>query len=177
MTTARPTRSGPAAATDATARETDAPAVSIAAPAGAPVRVADLMHPDPVVIEANAGLAEAARRMDAHRVHGLPVIDGAGHLVGVLSHTDLLRARSTEYLWTNWPGLAVRHLMTAPAVTVTRATSLAAAAVLMEQRRIHRLVVVAEDDPRRPVGILSTTDLIHAMVSGPDAHGEDRTDG
>jgi CBS domain-containing protein len=129
--------------------------------------VADLMHPDPVVIGANASVAEAARRMDEHHIHGLPVVDATGYLVGVLSQTDLLRARSTEYLWANWPGLAVRHLMTAPAVTVTRSTPIADAAVTMERRRIHRLVVVADDDPRRPIGILSTTDLIHAIAALP----------
>lgn len=138
--------------------------------------VADLMHPDPVVIRANAGLAEAARMLDEHHIHGLPVVDAAGHLVGVLSQTDLLRARSTEYLWANWPGLAVRHLMTSPAVTITRSATIAAAAVLMEQRRIHRLVVVADDDARRPIGILSTTDLIHAIAALP-AEGATPTEG
>jgi CBS domain-containing protein len=132
-----------------------------------PSIVADLMHLDPVVIGANASVAEAARRMDEHHIHGLPVVDAAGYLVGVLSQTDLLRARSTEYLWANWPGLAVRHLMTSPAVTVTRSTPVADAAVTMERRRIHRLVVVADDDQRRPIGILSTTDLIHAIAALP----------
>ena len=66
--------------------------------------------------------------MDHHRVSGLPVVDSAGTLVGVVSQTDLVRARATEYLWANWPGLAVRHLMTAPPITVTRSTPLSVAA-------------------------------------------------
>jgi CBS domain-containing protein len=84
----------------------------------------------------------------------------------VLSQTDLLRARSTEYLWTNWPGLAVRHLMTSPAITVTRSTPLPLAARTMERRHIHRLVVVADDDETVPIGILSVTDVIHAIAMG-----------
>lgn len=160
MTTPRTTPAEDATTADRTAAST-------------PATVADLMHGDPVRIEANAGLVDAARLMDEHRVHGLPVVDATGHLVGVVSQTDLLRARSTEYLWSNWPGLAVRHLMTSPAVTVTAGTSLAAAAVLMEQRRIHRLVVVADDDPRLPIGILSTSDLIHGMVGAADARAAD----
>jgi CBS domain-containing protein len=129
--------------------------------------VAEHMAVDPIVVRADASLTEAVELMDVHHVHGLPVVDDAGVLVGVLSQTDLNRARSTEYLWANWPGLAVRHLMTAPAVTVTRSTPIADAAVTMERRRIHRLVVVADDDPRRPIGILSTTDLIHAIAALP----------
>ncbi|MEX1173416.1 MAG: CBS domain-containing protein [Chloroflexota bacterium] len=81
-------------------------------------------------------------------------------LVGVLSQTDLIRARSTEYLWINWAGLAVRHLMTSPAVTVTRSTPVPIAARKMERHRIHRFVVVADEDESLPIGVLSTTDLI-----------------
>jgi len=119
---------------------------------------------DLIVVRANAPLEQAAELMDHHRVSGLPVVDSAGTLVGVVSQTDLVRARSTEYLWVNWPGLAVRHLMTAPPITVTRSTPLSVAAARMERNHIHRLVVVADDDETIPIGILSTTDLVHDMA-------------
>lgn len=131
-----------------------------------PACVGDLMAVEPVVIHANASLDDAASLLDLHGISGLPVVDRSGSLVGVLSQTDLLRARSTEYLWANWPGLAVRHLMTSPAVTVTRSTPLALAARTMERRHIHRLVVVADDDETLPIGVLSVTDLIHAIAIG-----------
>jgi CBS domain-containing protein len=88
--------------------------------------------------------------------HKVPTV---GDRTGVLSQTDLARARSTEYLWANWPGLAVRHLMTSPAVTVRRSTPLPIAARQMERRHIHRLVVVADHDETFPMGILSMTDV------------------
>ena len=37
--------------------------------------VGELMHRDPVVVAADAPLSEAARLLDEHRVHGLPVVD------------------------------------------------------------------------------------------------------
>jgi CBS domain-containing protein len=126
--------------------------------------VADYMAVEPVVIRADATLTEAAALMDRHRIHGVPVVDYAGTLVGVLSQTDLNRARSTEYLWANWPGLAVRHLMTSPAVTIHRWTPLVIAARKMERQHIHRLVVVDDGDERLPIGVLSMTDLIHALA-------------
>ena len=126
--------------------------------------VADHMAADPILVPADASLSEAVELMDSHRIHGLPVVDESGTLVGVLSQTDLNRARSTEYLWANWPGLAVRHLMTSPAVTVHRSTPLIAAARKMEELGIHRLVVVEDGDETNPVGILSMTDLIHALA-------------
>jgi CBS domain-containing protein len=132
--------------------------------AGRNALVADYMAVDPIVVRADATLTDAAELMDREHVHGLPVVDHAGSLVGVLSQTDLNRARSTEYLWANWPGLAVRHLMTTPAITVHRSTPLVIAARKMERHRIHRLVVVDDGDETVPIGLLSMTDLIHALA-------------
>ena len=134
--------------------------------------VADLMAGDPVLVRGDASLSEAAALMDRHHVHGLPVVDADGALLGVLSQTDLNRARSTEYLWANWPGLAVRHLMTSPAITVHRSTPLLVAARRMEEHHIHRLVVVEDGDELSPIGVLSMTDLIHALASETDSAPE-----
>ena len=142
--------------------------------------VAEHMAAEPIIVRADASLTEAVALMDAHHVHGLPVVDEAGVLVGVVSQTDLNRARSTEYLWANWPGLAVRHLMTSPAIIVHRSTPLLAAARKMEELGIHRLVVVEDGDETNPVGVVSMTDLIHALADETHAHagsgvGEPRT--
>ncbi len=136
-------------------------------PLNAPRLVGDLMTAEPVVVPADALLAEAARLLDQHRINGLPVVDGAGALVGVLSQTDLLRARATEYLWANWPGLRVKHLMTSPAITIGRDQPVATAARKMERHHVHRLVVVADDDETRPIGVLSASDLVRAMSALP----------
>jgi CBS domain-containing protein len=135
--------------------------------------VADRMASNPIVIRADASLTDAAALMDEHHVHGVPVVDHNGILVGVLSQTDLIRARSTEYLWSNWPGLAVRHLMTSPAMTVHRSTPLIVAARKMEEHQIHRLVVVEDGDDTSPIGVLSMTDLIHALAEETTTHHPD----
>ena len=57
----------------------------------------------------------------------------------------------------------LRHLMTAPAVTVHVETPIRRAADLMVDRHIHRLVVV--DDQDRPVGILSSLDLLKTLAT------------
>jgi CBS domain-containing protein len=134
--------------------------------------VADHMAPHPILIRADASLTDAAELMDRQHVHGLPVVDSGGALVGVLSQTDLNRARSTEYLWVNWPGLAVRHLMTSPAITIHRSTPMIVAARKMEQHQIHRLVVVEDGDETTPIGVLSMTDLIHALASETSPQGD-----
>jgi CBS domain-containing protein len=124
--------------------------------------VGELMTGDPIVATVDTPLADAAAIMDFYRISGLPVIDLDGCLVGVVSQTDLLHARTTEPLWNAWPGLAVRHLMTRPPVTVTPDVSVEDAARLMEAHRIHRLVVTAADG-ETPIGVLSVSDLVRAM--------------
>ena len=120
-----------------------------------PTTVGDLMAREPIVVRANASLDEVAELLDRHPISGVPVVDGGGSLVGVVSQTDLVRARSTQYLWANWPGLSVRHLMTSPAVTVHRSTPLAIAAARMERQHIHRLVRNAAHRLLDPFRILS----------------------
>ena len=128
-----------------------------------PRTVGDLMTDDPVVASADLPLADAAELMEFYRVSGLPVVDRDGSLVGVVSQTDLLHARTTEALWHAWPGLAVRHVMTRPAITVTSDVGLDEAARMMEERRIHRLVVTSADG-ETPIGVLSVSDLVRLMA-------------
>lgn len=130
----------------------------------APATVGELMAIEPIVLHANQSLDEAADVLDRCGISGAPVVDGSGSLVGVISQTDLVRARSSEYLWANWAGLSVRHLMTTPAITVQLSTPVALAAARMERHRVHRLVVVSDADPTLPIGLLSSTDLVHAIA-------------
>ena len=128
-----------------------------------PRSVGEAMTRGLVTIHENAQPYEAAQLMDAHRVHGLPVVDEQRNVVGIISQTDLLRVRSIEHLWSGLTGLAVRHLMTTPAITVSIDATLDDAAKLMKGHRIHRLVVLGPDGVT-PVGILSVTDLVHVMA-------------
>jgi CBS domain-containing protein len=82
--------------------------------------------------------------------------------VGVLSQTDLVRARANQHLVSNWPGLAVGQIMTKPALTIAATASLEEAAKEMEERRVHRLVVT--DAAATPIGIISTSDLVRSWL-------------
>jgi CBS domain-containing protein len=128
------------------------------------ITVGDLMAEEPIVVRADAPLSEAAHLIDEYDISGLPVIAEAGDLLGVISETDLVRARATEWLWANWTGLHVRHLMSSPALTIHASAPVAAAAIQMERDHVHRLVVVSDDDPIMPIGVISTSDLVRAVA-------------
>ena len=50
-----------------------------------------IMTPDPVTIEAGATIADAARIMLEHKIGGIPVVNEAGGLVGIITETDICR--------------------------------------------------------------------------------------
>jgi CBS domain-containing protein len=54
-------------------------------------RVEDMMTPDPVTVEADASIQEAARLIAEHRHNRLPVVEH-GRLVGVVTRLDVLEA-------------------------------------------------------------------------------------
>lgn len=133
------------------------------------LRVGNLMTVDPVVIGPDATVHEAELMLKSYRISGLPVTaDGA--VVGVISQTDLLNARSSELIGANWERVKVRHLMSRPAVTVHLGTTITRAARLMLAQHIHRLVVV--DEEGAPVGVLTSTDLLRALL--PEEDGDER---
>jgi CBS domain-containing protein len=85
---------------------------------------------------------------------------GGGHIAvcvqpyGIVSDWQQL----TEHL----PTSVVRHYMTADVVTVGGATPLPELARTMINAHIHRLVVV--DGQRRPMGMVSSTDVLAALA-------------
>jgi CBS domain-containing protein len=125
--------------------------------------VEDIMSPDPITVRVDRPLQEAARLLEENEISGVPVVDEGGILVGVLSESDLVRARASEQLWSRWPSLTVRHLMHAPVLTADRSMTIVEAAVLMEKAHVHRLVVVSEDQ-QTPIGIVAMADLVRSMV-------------
>jgi len=131
----------------------------------AELRVGNLMTIDPIVIEPEEMAAEAERLLKTYRVSGLPVVAG-GEVVGVISQSDLMTAHSSEMIGANWDRLRVRHLMSAPAVTVHAEATIADASHLMLSRHIHRLVVV--DDDGAPVGVVTPLDLLRSILADPD---------
>jgi CBS domain-containing protein len=128
------------------------------------LRVGDVMSFNPVVIGPDEPVAQAEHLIKTYRVSGLPVVAN-GVAIGVVSQTDLGVARSSELISANLPRLLVRHLMSAPAVTVHIGTSTEHAARLMVTRHIHRLVVI--DDEDRPIGVVSSLDLLRTIIDDP----------
>jgi CBS domain-containing protein len=126
--------------------------------------VADLMTIDPIVIEVDAPIETAEELVGSHGISGLPVVDAQGHLVGVISQSDLLAlaGRLGALVRGRASGLRVGELMSSPVITVPLGASVVEAARRMRDERIHRVVVVDEDG--RPIGVLAASDFVSLVA-------------
>ena len=122
--------------------------------------VGDWMHRGVITCKPETPVAEVAATMDAKDISALVVTDESGDALGVISRTDLVNARFVQPYMKHWRGLNAEHLMSKPVISVSAGTTIDEAVQLLNEKRIHRLVVVEKSDRHmRPVGILSVTDL------------------
>ena len=144
-------------------------------------RVSELMNPDVVCLAPEMTVAEAQKLLAARGVSGAPVVDGHGQAIGVISQSDLVRHQARrvtagqsgrfysdmeEYqdiaeLPVDLSQTPIRELMSAHVFSVTRDTGVAAAASIMRDRHIHRLLVTERG---RLVGVVSSLDLLMVVV-------------
>jgi len=153
------------------------------------MRARDLMQPDIISVTPETPLLEVHRLFTEEEINGAPVVDEDGTLVGVISSMDLLRAVLDEYEtgaagtsstyfreqlpysgpdWLRVPedfqdrmkDLTAERVMVREVVKVAPSASLAEVAQIMRTQRIHRVLVVDEDEL---VGILTTFDLIRVL--------------
>jgi len=150
------------------------------------MNAADVMTRNILSVAPDSTIDEAVRTMLDNRISGLPVIDEAGRLVGILTEGDLLRRGETaterhrprwleilmgpgrlaeEYVRTHSRRIA--EVMTRDPVSVAPDTPLKEIVGLMERHRIKRVPVLDGD---APVGILSRADLLRGIAGALEAY-------
>ena len=106
---------------------------------------------DPVTLGPEATLAEARRKMKEFSISGVPVVDEAGLLVGILTNRDLIF--EDDY------SRPVREAMTRDSlVTAPAGTSLAEAEQILRRNKIEKLPVV--DGDGRLTGLITVKDIV-----------------
>jgi CBS domain-containing protein len=129
--------------------------------------VAELMERNVKMVRSDASLAEAVVALAEAHISGMPVVDGSGMVIGVVSTTDLLTAEAEmndEFARKSlWENTAVQDIMTPRPFTIAPDEDVLEAARQMLYADVHRLFV-AEGD--RIIGIISTTDIVRAAATG-----------
>jgi CBS-domain-containing membrane protein len=156
------------------------------------MKVGDIMTQPAITVEPQTTIAEAAQLMLQRRISGIPVVDAAGAVVGIVTEGDLLRRAETgtERRHARWlellisPGRLAREyagahahrvgeVMSREVISVTSEDPLMAAVQLMERWHVKRLPVI---DRGRLVGIMSRADLVRALVEKLTRPAEETAD-
>ena len=107
------------------------------------------------------GVAEHSERVDRVRcrehIHGCPVLDASGTLVGVVTQQDVFLGGATRGPEGEGSPATVGELMTSPAVVVSEETEIGSLCQMMLRLRIHRIPIV---DGGKVTGIISSLDII-----------------
>lgn len=131
------------------------------------MRVAELMHTNVVTISPDSSIGELVQSLADARVSGLPVVDSPGRVIGVVSATDVLQTASeksdTPARSTMFEHTTVRDIMSPNAQVIGPAADAREAAQRMLYTEVRRLFV---EDQGRLVGVISQTDIAHAVGSG-----------
>jgi CBS-domain-containing membrane protein len=144
-----------------------------------PHTVSDVMTHTAVAVGRDARFKDIVNLMDQWKVSALPVLEGEGRVIGVISEADLLpkeefRDSDPDRLTqlhrlpdlAKAGGLTAEELMSTPAVTVHAGATLAEAARIMAQRKVKRLPVVNEQDMLE--GVVSRGDLLKVFLRSDD---------
>jgi signal-transduction protein with cAMP-binding, CBS, and nucleotidyltransferase domain len=102
---------------------------------------------------------EALRRSQEQGKGAYPVLDEQGRMVGICTRTDFYNA--VQQL--RPPQTPLAEIMHQPVLTVRAGEPLTAALLLFVRAPIKRVVVVADDAPQKPVGMLTPFDVLQVL--------------
>lgn len=135
--------------------------------------VSDVMARDPITVTPEAHFKDIERSLAEHHVSMLPVVDGEGRAVGVVSETDLVLKTEAAIATASGLGLRARHqlakaaattargLMSSPPVCIEPGARLARAARLMREHAVNQLLVVSKG---RLLGVVTRGDLLKSYL-------------
>ncbi|MFD5619742.1 CBS domain-containing protein [Streptomyces yangpuensis] len=146
--------------------------------------VSDVMTHTAVAIGREASYKEIVELMDQWRVSAVPVLEGEGRVVGVVSEADLLPKEEFRRDDPVLPdqleeaskagGVLAEELMSSPAVTVHPDATLAEAARIMARKHVKRLPVV--NGVGMLEGVVSRSDLLKVFLRPDEEIGEEIRD-
>jgi CBS domain-containing protein len=145
------------------------------------LKVLELMKSHVIKTTPDALIQEAVDMMDLYQISGLPVVDSADRIVGIVTEYDIIHALLPQFSQAqaepvesdrrqNFSALVkkVKHktvseVMTSPVFSIDENADVLEAVKIMLSHRIKRLPVTSEG---RLVGVISRIDICQAMLEG-----------
>jgi CBS domain-containing protein len=111
------------------------------------IPVREVMSRNVITFSEDTPVEEIALTLSAKHITGAPVLGGEGHVVGIVSETDVFSKK----------GKTARDIMSHHVISVTEETGIDEAARLMIGERIRRVPVIRGG---KMVGLLSRSDVL-----------------
>src|SRR5579883_3353147 len=124
------------------------------------MRAREMMSTPVVTVRPETPLKAVAEAMAAHRVSGVPVVDGDGRLVGIVAESDFLAKMEDGPGRVPAPRTA-RDLMTTPVITAGPDATVRELARLMAAHDVNRIPIVEDG---RVVGIVTRADILRTLA-------------
>ncbi|MEW6066318.1 membrane protein [Desulforamulus profundi] len=143
----------------------------------------DIMKTEVITVSEDTTIEEIARILTDHKISGVPVANGEGKLVGIVTEGDLLRKEANPRIpkyfgilgamiyfegvdqykedFIKLAALKASEIMTSNVITVSEDTEVRAIATLMVKHNIKRIPVVENG---KVIGIVSRADIVKTLV-------------
>ncbi len=128
------------------------------------VQVGEVMNTHPVTVSVDEPLVDLYRKFQETNLLGFPVVDSEGALAGIVTLQDLERVLARDPA--NLRSLRVKDVAVANPVTVYSDDPIWTAIQKMAPRDLARLPVVAREDDKRLLGLISRSDIVRAYDVG-----------
>ncbi|MBI5050169.1 MAG: CBS domain-containing protein [Nitrospirae bacterium] len=146
------------------------------------LKAKDIMTADVVTVTPDTTVEELARLLIEHKISGVPVVDGAGNLIGIVTENDLISRDKRLHIPTiirlfdafillgsgrmeeeikKMTATKVADICVKKVATITEQTSLDEIATIMSEKNIHLLPVVRGSIV---VGIVGKADVVGAIT-------------
>lgn len=122
------------------------------------MHVRDVMSTRLIAVRPEEPLKELARILVRNRIGGVPVTDAEGHVLGIVSETDLQPTREEAPLR---PVRTAADVMTRPVITLTEGETVTQAARVLQRHRIKRAPVLRQGVL---VGMITRGDLLRPYL-------------
>ncbi|PXF55925.1 MAG: hypothetical protein C4B57_00260 [Deltaproteobacteria bacterium] len=147
-------------------------------------RAKDIMTSPVITVHPDTSVPDLARLLSEYRINGVPVVDDAGNLVGIVTEADLIDQNKKLHIPSviffldspiflenpkkfdkelrKMAGTTAEDICTRDVVTVKDETPIDEVANLMAEKRINTIPVMREG---KMAGVIGRGDLIRSIVS------------
>ncbi|MFH1015364.1 MAG: CBS domain-containing protein [Nitrospirota bacterium] len=143
----------------------------------------DIMTKNVTTVRATTTIEELARILMEHKISGVPVVDDAGDLIGIVTENDLISQNKRlhiptvmrlfdSFIMLESPGkiekeikkmtaITVNDIYTKEVITVAEDTPVQDIATIMSEKKVHLIPVV---EGKKILGIIGKIDLIKGIT-------------